>query len=344
MPTHQKLRTRIPVTLLVGFLGAGKTTLLRRLLSDPQGVRFGVLINDFGAVDIDSELVVESSSDTVSLSNGCVCCSLSTDLVDAMRRLLDSQPTPEHIIIEASGISRPLPLLEALEVEALEQRIILDGVFCLVDGAAFDQLDFESTELALEQATGADLVIVTKSDLATPEQLRATEDTLRYALPRMRMIRASGGDLPRDILFAKADHLSDSIRASTLNERHRVCSHADDDQRNEHRHDHEHDHGHTDRFESWHWQTTQRIDEDKLRLAIKRLPPGLLRVKGIFHTPGRPDGRLILQLVGKRSELTYELSDAPKRSAAVAIGVKGSFDPDVLEEVLSSCVIDERAL
>ncbi|ANF57186.1 CobW family GTP-binding protein [Halotalea alkalilenta] len=337
MPTYQKLRTRIPVTLLVGFLGTGKTTLLRRLLSDPQGVRFGVLINDFGAVNIDSELIVESSSDTVSLSNGCVCCSLSTDLVDAMRRLLDSQPTPEHIIIEASGISRPLPLLEALEVEALEQRIVLDGIFCLIDGAAFNELDFESTELALEQATGADLAIITKSDLATPAQLLATEETLRHALPRMRMIRASGGDVPREILFAAADNLSDCARKSTLNDRHWGRGHADDD------HGHDHDHGHTDRFESWHWQTTGKIDEDKLRLAIKRLPPDLLRAKGIFHTPSKPDGRLILQLVGKRSELTYEHSDAPDRSAAVAIGVKGSFDPAVLEDILSSCIIDESA-
>jgi len=124
MSDPQPLAPRVPVTVICGFLGAGKTTLLKRILENPEGRRFAVLVNDFGSINIDAALVVETGADQVALSNGCVCCSIRDDLVEALERTVSLAPPPDRIIIEASGVSRPLSILEALDQPELAGRLV----------------------------------------------------------------------------------------------------------------------------------------------------------------------------------------------------------------------------
>lgn len=325
-----------PVTVLAGFLGAGKTTLLKRILEDPRGVRYGVLVNDFGAINIDAELVVETGADQVSLANGCVCCTIRDDLVEAIGRLLDQAPAPEHLLIETSGVSRPIAVMDAVLDPALGGRAAVDGVFCLVDAAGFRDLDFASTELAIEQAGSADVVVLNKTDIAGPDDLAAVESTLRGPLPNIRLLQARYSEVPREVLFGTAHAAPE-----------RPAAHADAHHRHEHGHDHHghdhhgHHHDHGEEFQSWSWRSGAPLDRAAFRNAVRLLPASLLRMKGVLAFADRPGERAVFQMVGRRHTLEASSGPAPAETVLVAIARTGELDGDALTVLLDGCIAGE---
>jgi len=324
--------TPTPVTVLAGFLGAGKTTLLKRILEDPRGVRYGVLVNDFGAINIDAELVVETGADQVSLANGCVCCTIRDDLVEAIGRLLDQDPAPEHLLIETSGVSRPIAVMDAVLDPALGGRAAVDGVFCLVDAAGFRDLDFASTELAIEQAGSADVVVLNKTDIATAEDLAAVETTLRGPMPNIRFLPTRFSEVPREVLFGTG-HVAPERPAVQGN------GHGHDHHGHEHHHDdhdhHAHDHG--EEFQAWSWRSAAPLDRAAFRNAVRRLPATLLRMKGVLAFADKPGERAVFQMVGKRHTLEAAAGPAPTESQLVAIARTGSLDTAALTALLDGC-------
>ena len=320
MPDH----TPTPVIILTGFLGAGKTTLLRRILAATDGPRYGVLVNDFGEINLDAELVQETGRDgVVALQNGCICCSIRDDLVDSIASVLDRPDPPERLVIEASGVSRPLQIAEALEAETLADRVALDGVYCLIDCGNFTDLDFAATELAMDQVFGSDLAILNKTDLASDPEITRIEQVLRNAQPRIRLFRTSDAVVPAELLAGMPDPVAHFAQPHHCSDPH--CDH------DHHNHD----------FRSWSWRGEGRFDSARLKKLLSGLPGGILRAKGVLR--GENGERLRADLVGKRVTVIREDAPAPDRSALVFLGRDEAIEPDALSAAIDTCRDRETA-
>ncbi|UYV36254.1 GTP-binding protein [Rhodobacteraceae bacterium D3-12] len=332
----QDSRPPLPVIILTGFLGAGKTTLLQRILSQKNGPRYGVLVNDFGAINIDADLITETGRDgVVSLENGCICCTIRDDLVAALHQILEQPNRPERLVIEASGVSRPLQIVEALEDPEIEPQTLLDGVYCLIDCGAFLDLDFASTELAMDQVMGSDLAILNKSDLADDAQMEQIETVLRTAQPRLKTLRTTGAVVPNELLAGLPDPVASGLvdhdecaDPSCGCHDHHHDHHHDHAHDHTHAHDHDHDHTHNEEFRSWSWQGTGRFAASDVKSFMAALPPQILRAKGILVGP--EGERLRCDLVGKRHSVKREDAAAPALSTFVLIGRSEALDPDAL--------------
>ena len=189
--------------MLTGFLGAGKTTLLNRILTGDHGLRVAVLVNDFGSINIDAELVVgvESDGDVINLANGCVCCNIRDDLVAAVTQVMTRAERPEYILLEASGVADPSGIALTFMDEDMRDRIRLDSIMCVVDAEQIFAAP-EMMELKLRQVAFADMLILNKVDLVTREEIERIKAWLDDRFHRYRLVEASGGNVPLEILLS----------------------------------------------------------------------------------------------------------------------------------------------
>ena len=263
----------IPVTVLGGFLGAGKTTALNRLLRDGPG-RVGVLVNDFGAIDIDAALIAQAGGDVVSLANGCVCCAVGPDLGDSLARVVAR--APDRIVVEASGVGDPWRIAQ---LARLEPGVLLDAVLVLADATSFTaQLaDPWLADTLARQIARADLVAISKADAADPGPAMAAVHRLR---PGVRVAVLQDGMLP-DVLMTDFKPGSRLVADAP---------------------------GHG--FRTWHWPDPPVLDEAALRRVLAALPPPVLRAKG-FCRLGPDAAPHLLQLAGARWSLVPWRGAAP---------------------------------
>ncbi len=279
---------RTPVTILTGWLGAGKTTLLNRILREPRGLRWAVLVNEFGEIGIDHRLVVRSDEQTVELSNGCVCCTVRGDLVQALAKLRRRRPPWfrrrhfDRVLIETTGLAEPAPLLRTFLVEAgVSAAFVVDAVVAVVDAAHASAA--LSEHAAQEQAALADLLIVNKSDLVDAPTLAALRERLARLNPAAAIRACVRGDLPlEDLLAAGKPRPLDALPSP-----------------------HEHGADAHDGITALALRSEHPLDELKAKLwldgAVRLLGPRLIRFKGFLHLADRPY-RGVLQGV-------YELYD-----------------------------------
>ena len=321
------------MTILTGFLGAGKTTLLNRILNGDHGLRVAVLVNDFGAINIDAELVVGVQDDVVSLANGCVCCTIRDDLVETVEAVLARPEAPEYILLEASGVSDPAGLVTTFLDPKLADRIRLDSVTCVVDA---DQLFAHRTRrelmlLKLNQIGYSDLLILNKVDLAGEDETANVREWLDRSFPRLRIVEATYCDVPLEILLAvgRFDPSRGELDAPAADPG--ACAEPAC-------HDEHHDHGQT--FSTFSFETDRPLSLDAVRAAAAALPGNVYRAKGVIHSTDDPTRPAVLQVVGRRVSLATEGEWGARtpHSRIVVIGAAGGLDEPALTAAFTGCI------
>jgi G3E family GTPase len=318
--TQKSPPASIPVTIIGGFLGAGKTTLLNYVLSENHGVRAAVLVNDFGAINIDAKLVVGVEGETVTLANGCVCCTIRDDLVGACLGLLQRDEPPEHLLIELSGVSDPLPVLNTFLETDLGSIYSLSTVLSIVDAEQLPGLPHEMGDLVRAQIQAADIVVLNKVDLVSQDALMDVRKRVHEMTPGSRIIEVSHGRVPLEIVFENGEPGSRP-----------PCS-IDSDGHDEHRHGHP--------FSTWAWTGELPLSLPRLRSALEALPDAVYRCKGIVCLEELPAFRYVLQMVGKRYHLTETdgWGDELPGSEIVLIGGRDGVDSEALQRTFDGCV------
>jgi G3E family GTPase len=324
----------VPITILTGFLGAGKTTLLNRILTGNHGLRVGVLVNDFGAINIDAELVVGVDNNMISLANGCVCCQIRDDLVESVVALLARQESVEFILLEASGVADPAGIFMTFNDANLRDRIRLDSVICVVDAdQVFAHPEYPPLmQLKLQQVGFADMLILNKVGLAGPGQVENVRAWLDVHFNRLRIVETNFCEVPYQILLGvgrfdpvRAGLNSHAVEAGCIDP---AC---DDDY---------HGHDHSKVFSTWTYETDQPLALEALRETMRRLPGSVYRVKGVVYCADEPLRPAVLQVVGRRVDICLqdEWGQRRPRTQIVAIGAAGTIDASLLEKTFTSCI------
>jgi G3E family GTPase len=315
---------RIPVTIVGGYLGAGKTTLLNALLRDSHGARLAVIVNDFGSVNIDSALIANRSGETITLTNGCVCCSIGNSLALTLHDLAQREDGPEHIVIEASGVA---DLSRVAGFGASHPRLTLDSIIVVADAEVVRRHadDKYVGDLVRRQLTAADIIVISKTDLVDADEQQQIRDWFAIEIPGARILDSDGRNLFAVLLLTggAARVWSTQVAPPATPDR----SHLDE---------------HARRFATWNLVDDRPLDGTCLRSAIAALPPAVIRAKGIVTLAEAPDKRFVLQLVGRRWSLEPDLRDVDPRHAIpdghtviVCIGLSGQLDPQRLDAVFA---------
>ncbi len=324
----------VPITILTGFLGAGKTTLLNRILTGNHGLRVGVLVNDFGSINIDAELVVGVDGNMISLANGCVCCQIRDDLVESVVSLLARPESVEYILLEASGVADPAGIFVTFNDPNLRDRIRLDSVICVVDAEqVFAHPEYPPLlELKLRQVGFADMLILNKVGLAGPEQVAKVKAWLDEHFSRLRIVETDYCDVPYEILLGvgRFDPARAGLNAKGVEH---ICNDLAC-------HDDHHGHDHSKVFSTWSYETDRPMALEALRETMRRLPGSVYRAKGVVYSTDAPRRRAVLQVVGRRVDISLqdEWGEREPCTRIVAIGAAGGIDASLLEKTFASCV------
>ena len=309
----------VALTILTGFLGAGKTTLLNHILTSDHGLRVGVLVNDFGSINVDADLVVDVEDGMISLTNGCVCCQIRDDLVDSVAALIDRDDPVEYVILEASGVADPAGIYLTFLDSAYRDQVRLDSVTCVVDAdQALTDDDPRIHALKLQQIGYADLVVLNKVDLAGVEGAAAVKRWVDSQFTRVRLVPAVNCEVPLDILFAAGRfNAAEAARDTDA---------------------HNQEHGPS--FSTQSYIDDRPLSRRLLERMIKReLPATIYRCKGFVHLADDPAHRYVLQVVGRRVDLARDRpwGSDPPRNQVVAISHRSALDEHQLAEWFNAC-------